>query len=53
MYWLTAIKKTLKSHEYGVGILNITQEDNSILFKFEIPGFDIVYLNIKQKVKNI
>ena len=40
-------KKSLKSHEHGVGILNIAQEDNSLLFEFEIPGFDIVGFEYK------
>ncbi len=35
-------KKSLKSHEHGVGILNIAQEENILLFEFEIPGADIV-----------
>ena len=35
-------KKSLKSHEHGVGILNIAQEGNILLFEFEIPGSDVV-----------
>lgn len=52
-------KKTLKSHEHGVGILKIAQYDKFILFEFEIPGFDIVGFEYeakdaesKKKVKN-
>lgn len=35
-------KKSLKSHEHGVGTLNIAQDENTIIFEFEIPGSDIV-----------
>ena len=35
-------KKSLKSHEHGVGTLNIAQDKNNIIFEFEIPGNDIV-----------
>ena len=35
-------KKSIKSHEHGVGVLNIAQEGNILLFEFEIPGADIV-----------
>ena len=38
----TKKKKSLKSHEHGVGVLNIAQEGNILLFEFEIPGADIV-----------
>ena len=34
----TKKKKSLKSHEHGVGVLNIAQEGNILLFEFEIPG---------------
>ena len=35
-------KKSLKSHQHGVGILNIAQEENLLVFEFELPGFDVV-----------
>lgn len=35
-------KKSLKSHEHGVGVLKIAQEDNILFFQFEMPGNDIV-----------
>ena len=42
-------KKSLKSHEHGVGVLNIAQEGNTLLFEFEIPGFDIVGFEYEAK----
>ena len=42
-------KKSLKAHEHGVGVLNIAQEDNSLLFEFEIPGYDIVGFEYEAK----
>ena len=44
-------KKSLKSHEHGVGVLNIAQEGKTLLFEFEIPGFDIVGFEYKAKEK--
>ena len=38
----TKKKKSLKSHEHGVGVLKIAQENNILLFQFEMPGNDIV-----------
>ena len=35
-------KKSLKSHEHGLGTLSISQDENILLFEFEAPGFDIV-----------
>ena len=40
-------KKTLKAHEHGVGVLNIAQDGNSIVFEFEIPGNDVVGFEYK------
>ncbi|MBF95658.1 MAG: hypothetical protein CFH34_01445 [Alphaproteobacteria bacterium MarineAlpha9_Bin4] len=45
-------KKSLKAHEHGVGVLNISQEGNTLLFEFEIPGFDIVGFEYEAKEKN-
>ena len=42
-------KKALKSHEHGVGVLNIAQEDNTLMFEFEIPGYDIVGFEYEAK----
>ena len=42
-------KKTLSSHEHGVGILNIAQDGNTLIFEFEIPGFDIVGFEYQAK----
>ena len=44
-------KKTLKSHEHGVGVLNIVQEGNTLLVEFEIPGFDILGFEYEAKVE--
>ena len=38
----TKKKKSLKSHEHGVGVLKIAQENNILLFQFEMPVNDIV-----------
>tara|TARA_Y100000385_G_scaffold153586_1_gene159383 strand:+ start:55 stop:576 length:522 start_codon:yes stop_codon:yes gene_type:complete len=35
-------KKSLKSHEHGVGVLKIAQENKILFFQFEMPGNDIV-----------
>lgn len=35
-------KKSLKSHEHGVGVLKIAQENNILFFQIEMPGNDIV-----------
>ena len=40
-------KKTIKSHEHGVGTLNIVQDKNIIVFEFDIPGADIVGFEYK------
>ena len=42
-------KKSLKSHEHGVGVLNIAQEGSTLLFEFEVPGFDIVGFEYEAK----
>ena len=42
-------KKTIKSHEHGIGSLNIVQDKNIIVFEFEIPGADIVGFEYKAK----
>ena len=42
-------KRSLKSHEHGVGIFNIAQEGNILLFEFEIPGADIVGFEYEAK----
>jgi hypothetical protein len=55
----TKKKKSLKSHEHGVGVLKIAQENNILFFQFEMPGNDIVGFEYKAdkeedkiKVKN-
>ena len=40
-------KKSLKAHEHGVGILNISQDNSVLLFEFEAPGYDIVGFEYK------
>ena len=42
-------RKSLKAHEHGVGVLNIAQDGNALLFEFEIPGFDIVGFEYEAK----
>ena len=42
-------KKSLQSHEHGVGILNISQDKNILLFEFEAPGYDIVGFEYEAK----
>ena len=42
-------KKSIKAHEHGVGILNIAQEGNVLLFEFELPGYDVVGFEYKAK----
>ena len=49
LYAHSTKKKALKSHEHGVGVLNIAQEGNSVIFEFEIPGFDIVGFEYEAK----
>ena len=44
-------KKSLKAHEHGVSILNISQEENNLSFEFEMPGFDVVGFEYKAKKK--
>ena len=45
-------QKSLKSHQHGVGILNIAQEENLLVFEFELPGFDVVGFEYKAKKKD-
>ncbi len=52
-------RKSLKSHEHGVGALSISQDKNILLFELEAPGIDIVGFEYiakkeedKKKVKN-
>ena len=47
----TKKKKSLKAHAHGVGILNIAQENNMLVFEFELPGFDVVGFEYKAKKK--
>ena len=42
-------KKSIKAHEHGVGILNIVQENNTLVFEFEAPGADIVGFEYEAK----
>ena len=42
-------KKTLSSHEHGVGILNIAQDGDNLIFEFEAPGADIVGFEYESK----
>ena len=42
-------KKSLQSHEHGVGVLNISQDKNILLFEFEAPGYDIVGFEYEAK----
>ena len=42
-------KKTIKAHEHGVGVLKIAQENNTLVFDFEIPGSDIVGFEYEAK----
>ena len=44
-------KKSLKSHEHGVGVLNIVQEKNILQFEYEMPGYDIVGFEYKAEKK--
>ncbi len=44
-------KKSLKAHEHGVSILNIVQEQNTLAFEFEMPGFDVVGFEYRAKKK--
>lgn len=43
--------ESIKAHQHGVGVLNIAQEDNKLIFEFELPGFDIVGFEYKAKKK--
>ena len=43
--------ESIKAHQHGVGILNIAQENNKLIFEFELPGFDIVGFEYKAKKK--
>lgn len=44
-------KKNIKSHEHGVGILNLSQDENILLMEFEVPGSDIVGFEYKAKTE--
>ena len=44
-------KKSIKSHEHGVGILNLSQDENILLIEFEVPGSDIVGFEYKAKTE--
>ena len=44
-------KKALKSHEHGVGTLNISQDKETLMFEFEIPGQDIVGFEYEAKTE--
>lgn len=44
-------KKSIKAHQHGLSKLNIVQEDNSILFEFAMPGYDVVGFEYKAKKK--
>ena len=44
-------KNSLKAHEHGVGLLNIAQDSNLLVFEFELPGFDVVGFEYKAKKK--
>ena len=43
--------ESIKAHQHGVGVLNIAQENNKLIFEFELPGFDIVGFEYKAKKK--
>ena len=42
-------KKSLDTHVHGVSTLNIVQEGNTLLFEFEMPGYDIVGFEYEAK----
>ena len=42
---------SLDAHQHGLSVLNIAQEDDAIVFEFEMPGFDIVGFEYKAKKK--
>ena len=42
---------SLDAHQHGLSVLNIVQENNTIVFEFEMPGFDIVGFEYKAKKK--
>ena len=42
-------KKSLDAHIHGVSTLNIVQDENSLLFEFEMPGNDIVGFEYEAK----
>ncbi|MBF97322.1 MAG: hypothetical protein CFH34_01519 [Alphaproteobacteria bacterium MarineAlpha9_Bin4] len=44
-------KKSLKAHQHGIGILNIAQQNNTIIFEFELPGYDVVGFEYKARKK--
>ncbi len=35
-------KKSIKAHQHGLSKLSIVQEEKSLLFEFEMPGYDVV-----------
>tara|TARA_A100001011_G_C14048285_1_gene730742 strand:- start:129 stop:680 length:552 start_codon:yes stop_codon:yes gene_type:complete len=41
----------LEAHQHGVSKLNIVQENNKIIFEFEMPGYDIVGFEYKARKK--
>ena len=43
--------ESIKAHQHGVGVLNIAQENNKLIFEFELPGYDIVGFEYKAKKK--
>ena len=46
------VKKPLKAHQHGVGILNIVKEKDILVFEFELPGYDVVGFEYKAKKKD-
>ena len=44
-------KHHLDAHQHGLSVLNIAQENDTIIFEFEMPGFDIVGFEYKAKKK--
>ena len=48
----TDMKKPLKAHQHGVGILNIVKEKDILVFEFELPGYDVVGFEYRAKKKD-
>jgi len=44
-------KKSIKAHQHGLSKLSIVQEEKSLLFEFEMPGYDVVGFEYKAKKK--